>query len=413
MFTGLKKILTVGLLLSGIILNAQIKPPPPVLISAYQLPTNSEYLDLYVTFRISNDKLVFLKNDDGYSGSFEFNIEVLRGDTVIVRKSVTKNIHLSDYEATKAKNNYVQGIITFRLKSGKYKLIPEIRLDNTNIDVRLKPIVKEIKPDSLNNVLEPLIVFSDGKNFILANFENNFPFTNKDIGLLFPVKKINDTVNVKIVQDENIIVDTNLVKKDYNGFSFVQSGNNIVLHKDSTVPKFNYFFLNGFSGKLNEGTVEIKVRANEKTKVKFLKDVIWYTKPLILYNPEKAIKLLRIIGEDKEVSAIFKHPSKLYYKKLVEYWNRKFPQSGKFNEAMNEFYTRADYALMNFNTLGKANGLRTDRAKIYIKYGKPTMIERKYSEQNEILEIWRYDHINREFIFIDRTGSGNFKLLGK
>jgi len=413
LFTGFKKIFTVTFLLIGFVLNAQIKPPPPVLISAYQLPADNGYSDLYVTFRISNDKLVFLKDDDGYSGSFEFNVEVLKDDTVVVRKSVTKNININDYESTKSKNHYVQGIIAFRLKNGKYKLIPEIRLDNTNIDVRLKPIFKEIKPDSLNNVLEPLIVFKDGNNFIFTNFENNFPFTNKDIGFLLPVKKTSDTVNIKIIQNDNIIIDTNLVKSNYEGLRFVQESNNIVLRKDSTARKFNYFYLNGFSKNLGEGPVEIKVKVDDKTKVKFRKDVVWYTKPLILYNPEKAVNLLKIIGEDKEVSAIFKHPSKLYYKKLVEYWNRKFPQSGKFNEAMNEFYTRADYALMNFNTLGKTNGLRTDRAKIYIKYGKPTKIERRYSEQNETLEIWKYDHINREFIFIDRTGSGNFKLLGK
>ncbi len=410
MFTSLKKTFWTGILICAITVNAQIKPPPPVLLSAYYLPVNNEYSDLYVTFRIANNKLVFLKQGDGYSGSFEFNIEVLKNDSVVERTSVNKNIFQSDYESTKAKDKYVQGLLTFRLKSGKYKLVPEIRLDKTNIDVRLKPLVKEIKP---NDVFEPLVVTKNKGDFILTNFENNFPFTNKDNGLLLPVKKATSVLGLKISQNNTVIVDTNLTNKNYEGFNFVHAGNEILLRKDSIAPKFNYFFIDGFSKKLNEGKVDLEIKLNDTTKVKFRKYVIWYTKPLTLYNPEMAIKLLRIIGEDKEVRAIFKHPSRLYYKKLVEYWNRKFPQPGKFNEAMNEFYTRADYALMNFNTLGKSNGLRTDRAKIYIKYGKPTSIERKYSEQNEILEIWKYEHINREFIFIDRTGSGKFKLLGK
>jgi len=392
--------------------QVRFKPPPPVLISSYQFPVDSIYSDLFVAFRIPYGKLVFVKENKNYSASFEFGIDVKRNDTLVERTSVSENVVLQNYDLTKSKDDYVQGLVKFKLKSGKYNLIPEIRLKNTNIDVRLKPIAENIVPDTVI-IFEPLVVNKHDNEFVLTNYENNFPFSAADYGILIPVKNSVDTVSVKIQQGDYVICDTTLTDKIKHRLFPDARQNEIMLKTDTANTKLNYFYLNDFSHLLNEGMVEIKIKAGKMKKVMFKKQVVWYSKPIILYNPEKAVSLLRIIGEEKEAKAIFKHPSKLYYKKLIEYWNRKFPQKSKFNEAMNEFYTRADYALLNFRTLGKANGLRTDRAVVYIKYGKPSSIERKYSEQNEILEIWRYQHLNREFIFIDRTGSGNFKLLGK
>ena len=78
---------------------------------------------------------------------------------------------------------------------------------------------------------------------------------------------------------------------------------------------------------------------------------------------------------------------------------------------MNEFYMRVDYAIVQYRTVSEVNGAATDRGKIYIKYGEPDDIERSYSDQGQILEIWKYRKFNKEFVFSDVSGLGNYSLI--
>jgi GWxTD domain-containing protein len=77
---------------------------------------------------------------------------------------------------------------------------------------------------------------------------------------------------------------------------------------------------------------------------------------------------------------------------------------------MKEFYTRADYAMINYSFNGQRNGAFSDRGKIYIQFGKPDKIEREYNSKNENTEIWYYASVKREFIFEDTSGKGNYLL---
>ncbi len=56
-------------------------------------------------------------------------------------------------------------------------------------------------------------------------------------------------------------------------------------------------------------------------------------------------------------------------------------------------------------------GWKTDRGKIYIKFGDPYNIERSSTELGYIMETWNYNNPNQTFIFIDKQGTGNFVLI--
>lgn len=77
---------------------------------------------------------------------------------------------------------------------------------------------------------------------------------------------------------------------------------------------------------------------------------------------------------------------------------------------MAEFYSRADYALENFAGITNQNGAKTDRGKIYIKFGKPDNIKRDYSQDEIVYELWTYTDIKKEFLFKDESGLGNYIL---
>ena len=56
-------------------------------------------------------------------------------------------------------------------------------------------------------------------------------------------------------------------------------------------------------------------------------------------------------------------------------------------------------------------GWRTDRGRIYIKFGPPDDIERYPFEMGTYpFEIWRYYSLRKVFVFVDRTGFGDYYL---
>ena len=91
------------------------------------------------------------------------------------------------------------------------------------------------------------------------------------------------------------------------------------------------------------------------------------------------------------------------------FWAKRDPTPKTlYNELMAEYYRRVDYAYINFATLRERDGARTDKGKVYILYGQPTKIERKYTPGRPTEEIWYYEPIRRKFVFTDQYGS--FKL---
>jgi hypothetical protein len=76
---------------------------------------------------------------------------------------------------------------------------------------------------------------------------------------------------------------------------------------------------------------------------------------------------------------------------------------------MEEYYYRADYADKNFPPYSE--GWRTDRGMVLMRFGLPQNVERHLFESNsKPYEIWYYYNQNREFIFIDDTGFGDYRL---
>lgn len=90
------------------------------------------------------------------------------------------------------------------------------------------------------------------------------------------------------------------------------------------------------------------------------------------------------------------------------------PAAQKFKQ---EHYRRIAFANQHFQTASGTPGWRTDRGHMYIVYGPPDEIDShpKTADRVNGIELWRYRYVeglggNRLFTFIDRTGSGDFRL---
>ncbi len=76
-----------------------------------------------------------------------------------------------------------------------------------------------------------------------------------------------------------------------------------------------------------------------------------------------------------------------------------------------EFEKRINFA-NTYYSFGDTPGWKTDRGKTYIKYGPPSEIEKKsFGKEFTSYEHWHYYHNNMHFVFADKTGTGEFKLI--
>jgi GWxTD domain-containing protein len=381
------------------------------LVETNLVQNSKDEYSLYLSLRISYDDLIFLKDDLSYLSGVEFSCEVYDGDKLVERKSVTENVKALDYQETLNKDSFIQPVLSFKLYKSKFIIKPALLRTNTNTPLPMR----DIELDLINNEkkVRPVVVTGTiaGSEFELVNKENAIPYDENSYSLLIPVPDSPAGVNVKIEQKGVTLKDTLIASVNKNSI-IIDKKNGLLIARvtggaDSPV---SYIKID-LPRSIDEGDLQIWVDANKK-KILYNISVIWFGKPFVLNDVDLAVKLLKIITDGKSAEFIDKQPSDKRYELLKKEWNRmtKSEQNGGMNTLMKEFYTRADYALANFSYDGKPNGAESDRGKVYMQFGRPTNIERNYNDKNEIIEIWNYDYLNREFIFEDTTGKGNYTL---
>jgi len=101
---------------------------------------------------------------------------------------------------------------------------------------------------------------------------------------------------------------------------------------------------------------------------------------------------------------------------LTEFWTRRDLTPGVArNETRENFYEAVAYANRQFKVGGRRTtpGWRTDRGRIYAKYGPyDEYLDRVSQGQAPPYQVWRYtQQKDRYFIFVDRNNLGEFLLI--
>jgi GWxTD domain-containing protein len=101
---------------------------------------------------------------------------------------------------------------------------------------------------------------------------------------------------------------------------------------------------------------------------------------------------------------------------LRQFWVKRDPTPGTpRNEAQEDFYRRTAEANRRFREggAGQIPGWRTDRGRIFIKYGPPDeVLSRPPSGSANPYEVWKYGRERiRKYVFLDLTRFGNYALI--
>jgi GWxTD domain-containing protein len=140
--------------------------------------------------------------------------------------------------------------------------------------------------------------------------------------------------------------------------------------------------------------------------------VRWRGVPRGVKDLDVAIEQLRYIAKDDELDYIKEgKTTEEKQKRFFEFWKKRDPNPNTpRNEKMEEFYARVDYSNRHFAHY--IEGWRTDMGMVYIIFGPPNSVDRHpYDMDAKPYEIWSYYEMNHQFIFVDQTGFGDYRLV--
>jgi hypothetical protein len=76
---------------------------------------------------------------------------------------------------------------------------------------------------------------------------------------------------------------------------------------------------------------------------------------------------------------------------------------------MDEYYARVEFANKHFSHF--MDGWKSDMGMVFIIFGTPSNVERHpFDSDAKPYEIWTYYELNRQFVFIDQSGFGDYHL---
>lgn len=129
-------------------------------------------------------------------------------------------------------------------------------------------------------------------------------------------------------------------------------------------------------------------------------------------NMDDAIAQMEYIAKKRDMSFIQSAPNDVErFQRFRSFWDKRDPTPGTSrNERMEEYYYRIAQANRNYGAI--ADGWRTDRGFVLVRFGEPDFVQKKpHSFDYEPYEVWVYERIGRQFIFVDKTGFGDYQLL--
>ncbi|MBU1700568.1 MAG: GWxTD domain-containing protein [Candidatus Eisenbacteria bacterium] len=125
---------------------------------------------------------------------------------------------------------------------------------------------------------------------------------------------------------------------------------------------------------------------------------------------DSAIDMIEMIADEDELKKLRETPPEDRQEAWDEFWDSRDPEpETERNEFKEEFFIRVRYANEHFGVMEP--GWRSDRGRIYIKYGAPDQIESFPQNQDRYpYEIWDYYKFRLRFIFVDYDGFGRYVL---
>lgn len=375
----------------------------------------SSRVDLYV--QIPYDALQFVKSGTQFLSRYEITINFLSEDNASLSEKVwSDEIRVTEFEQTTSKRAYSLTQRSVSIPPGIYTLRAQLR---DNESKRLSTIVRKIivgnytmRDLAISDIMLVSKVTADGeRRNLVPNISANIGENNNVFYLFFEIYSPKKTDSLEL----------HYVVTDYKGKQLLSKTQTYRAQgaRSQIITRFD-------SAQYSTGAYTMTVEARS-----FLNDakhashddvlpaikqkgfiVRWGNMPLSITDLDLAVRQMRYIAKDKEYDAIVDAKTDEEKRRLFEeFWRKRDPNPDtKRNEFMEEYYSRVEYANQHFSHY--IPGWRTDMGMVFILFGSPNNVERHpFDIDSKPYEIWSYYDYNRQVIFVDETGFGDYRLL--
>jgi GWxTD domain-containing protein len=361
-------------------------------------------VDVYIQVPYKNIR--FVKSPQGFTAKYSITASVYDSNAtkLIVEKTWNETINVIDYNATTSKENYNLSKRYFDLAAGVYK-IKTLLTDKDSKQEATGENVFVVKDYSNSISISDLLLISrsDSKNNIIPNVSRNYPSSKNKLQVYYEIY-LKDSVaedvkiNYSVLNSENKSIHTESENKN------LKSGTNQIL-----------FALQEFQ--LDLGVYSLKVSVVDSAGKEITNSIKsfyshWRGLPLVIKDIDKAIAQTVYIASPEELSYMEDGENiQDKTKRFLEYWKKKDPSpNNDENEIFNEYFRRIIFSNDNFSNY--TEGWRSDRGMVYTILGPPNNVDRHpFEYDSKPYEVWEYYDLNRNFVFVDQTGFGDYRLV--
>ena len=406
------------LLITNVLLNAQYVSPPSM--SGIGLPYfNTEIFPTFtregsqrilrIYIQILNDDVTFVRADSGFMAELQLDFYLAdENKDFVFNKGEKKKIYVDTFEETNSREIENTFSTDIPVDSGKYEAVITVGDKNSGKQVNRKVVFKVPSFSKLPFLVSDVIFFEEFETNetgqivkFTPNVTNNFSGSLSNIFLYFNTIVL-DSNQIDSLDIEYTIRDPSNTVNQSNRYSILASQGF----------KEHFIRLNRHHFEGTKYTLTITVAQNrQQYKTEKFFSFYWTLSPNSPVDLKLALEQTVYIGNSDSIDYYLKRPfaeQKQYFEK---FWAEvdPNPETAK-NELMDEYYKRLSYANRTFSTMS-VEGWKTDRGRIFVKFGQPDDIERHPFETNsEPYEIWRYYSVRKVFLFIDRLGFGEYIL---
>jgi len=370
----------------------------------YPLDSAVGRLDLYIEVPLENLSFKKLNGGDNYEALLSITVQIKNSaDEQIVLLTYDDKITNSKAEQKNISDKSASSLKNYFLKPDVYKLFFLLK-DRYSSNEYSKEVSFTVK-----NPLIEKIISSD--IMLLSNFQQDSkgekeitPVINGNIGTLEAFYIFTEVWNRGESEISNKLLNLKVIdEKDKVLFDTIISVN-LKIGSNSVIQKFytDRYTIGGFRMDVYDGSRKISDR-------RFVYK--WADIPISIKDLDNAVSQLLYIASSKELDDIKDaktNEEKL--KRFIKFWRSKDPSPRTpRNELMIEYYNRIKIANERYSHY--VEGWKTDMGMVFIIYGTPSVIDRHpFDADSKPYEVWTYYEINRQYVFVDYTGFGDYRL---
>jgi len=362
-------------------------------------------LDFFI--HVPYNAVQFIKTGQGFEAAYTVTVSVFDEEkkNLITEKIWNEKIVAISFELTTSPENFNLGHRSFELTPGVYSIKTSLldKDSKNEYSSENKVIIKQFTP--VPAVSDIMLIAKrtmvEGNSKIIPNVSRSIVTDRDPLSTFFEI--YSDTVSKFLAEYEIFDEKENSVYKSTKEVE-VKDGNNQLFNDIDS--------LNLDLGKnLLKITLKDSTGKVYDTSVKSFNSR-WVGVPITVTDLDKAIEQMVYLAAPEDLTFIKDTDSRMEKaKRFVAFWRKQDPNpADEYNPVFNEYYNRVAYANENFTSYS-LEGWRSDRGMVMIILGAPDNIDRHpFEYYAKPYEVWQFYNLNKQFIFVDYTGFGDYRL---